>query len=493
MSAQAPVEIGGRLELLVDDALLRGFQGDAQLRLHRPVPRGVALSLDRPWEGNGCNWLTVFADEEGFRLYYRGSNYVVEDAEGGPIQVKQHPDWVCLARSADGIQWHRPAVGQFEIDGSRDHNVVWQGAGEEQVGVQGFAPFLDGNPECEPAARFKAVGAKGKALAGKLYAAGSPDGISWSLLQQEPVITRGLFDSQNLAFWDGDRAEYRAYVRDFRGGHPGGQRDIRTATSPDFLHWSEPEWVQYPAAADEQLYHNQIKPYSRAPHILMGFPARYVELGREWSPMVEALPGGEVRRRRFSVHPRQGTALTEGLFMTSRDRVSFKRWGEAFLPPGPQRAGSWMYGDNYLSWGMIQTDSPIEGAPPELSLFATENAHHAPGTRVRRYAIRVDGFVSVNAPLSGGSFTTHPLTFAGSRLVLNVSTSAAGSVRVALLDAAGRPLPGYTVQDVIPVIGDELARTVRWRGGSDLTALAGTPVCLDVHLADADLYSFQFR
>ncbi len=35
-------------------------------------------------------------------------------------------------------------------------------------------------------------------------------------------------------------------------------------------------------------------------------------------------------------HPRYGTAVTDGLFMTSRDGRMFKRWAEAFLRPGPR-------------------------------------------------------------------------------------------------------------------------------------------------------------
>ncbi len=46
----------------------------------------------------------------------------------------------------------------------------------------------------------------------------SPDGIHWSLISDAPVITDGAFDSQNLAFWDAARGEYRAYWRIFNGG-----------------------------------------------------------------------------------------------------------------------------------------------------------------------------------------------------------------------------------------------------------------------------------
>ena len=36
--------------------------------------------------------------------------------------------------------------------------------------------------------------------------------------------------------------------------------------------------------------------------------------------------------------------------MSSRDGVKFKRWNEAFLPPGIEREGTWNYGQQYIAW-----------------------------------------------------------------------------------------------------------------------------------------------
>ncbi|MEO7319141.1 MAG: hypothetical protein ABIZ56_09150, partial [Chthoniobacteraceae bacterium] len=88
---------------------------------------------------------------------------------------------------------------------------------------------------------------------------------------------------------------------------------------------------------------------------------------------------------------------------------------------------------------------------------------------------------------AGGEFTTKPLTFVGQRLVLNVATSAAGSVRVEVQDAAGKALPGFTLADCQEIYGDELARAVSWKGGGDVRALAGQTVRLRFTMKDADL------
>ncbi|HQK92578.1 MAG TPA: hypothetical protein PLD23_03695, partial [Armatimonadota bacterium] len=119
------------------------------------------------------------------------------------------------------------------------------------------------------------------------------------------------------------------------------------------------------------------------------------------------------------------------------------------------------------------------------------NLQKAPA-RLRRFAIRVDGFVSIQAPLSGGELLTRPLLFAGSRLLLNYSTSAAGSVQVEIQDTKGQPMPGFSLAESEALYGDSLEQAVVWKGSPDLAALSGQAVRLRFVLRDADLYSLRF-
>jgi hypothetical protein len=318
-------------------------------------------------------------------------------------------------------------------------------------------------------------------------------------MSDAPVITDGAFDSQNLAFWDGIRGEYRAYWRYFTEGvtdeknwKPAGYRAIRTATSKDFLNWSAQADLHYVDSPPEHLYTNQIKPYFRAPHLLIGFPTRYIDRG--WSDSIRALPEREQRAWRAGETERYGTALTEGLLMVSRDGVTFKRWNEAFLRPGIEREGTWNYGHQYIAWHVVETKSLLTGgAPNELSLYATESYWTDTSSALRRYTLRKDGFVSVQAPMSGGELITRLLIFAGSKLVLNFSTSAAGRLRVEIQDGTGKPIPSFTLEDCPDLFGDSLERAVTWKNGGDLSALKGNPVRLRLVMEDADLYALQFK
>lgn len=484
----APIDIGSRLELMLDEHLIARFVGDAALRLHQPVRREVCFVTDQPGEGNAAGYLTVIHDGGEYRMYHRLWNLgdIVDESALVPIAV---------AISNDGLAWRRPDLGLVEYRGSRRNNIVLAPQPPQSKGEHGFSPFIDANPACRPEHRYKAIGGGRPCRAG-VYAFISSDGLRWRLLQQSPIITEGAFDSQNLAFWDAVRGEYRAYVRDFRNpltgkrDYAGGIRCVRTATSPDFVNWTPPEYITYPGAPDEHLYTNQITPYPRAPHLFVGFPARYVERG--WNAGTEALPELEERRRRAKGHPRYGMALTDGLFMSSRDGRTFKRWGEPFIPPGLRPVGNWVYGDNFQNWGIVQTRSDVAGAPDELSFYATEGYWRGNATSIRRYTLRLDGFVSVHTTRTGGELITHPLTFTGSRMLLNFATSAAGSLRIEIQQPDGTPISGFSLADSPEMFGDALDYVALWHDPAKLTELAGQPVRLRFVLHEADLYAFRF-
>lgn len=94
--------------------------------------------------------------------------------------------------------------------------------------------------------------------------------------------------------------------------------------------------------------------------------------------------------------------------------------------------------------------------------------------------------------MKGGLARTRPLRFDGDRLVVNYATSAAGGLRVGLLDEEDRGIDGFRVDDCDEIFGDELERVVTWKGSSDLETLRGKVVRLEFALRDADLWSFRF-
>ncbi|MFV0390040.1 MAG: hypothetical protein ACK5NT_14955 [Pyrinomonadaceae bacterium] len=491
---QSAVKIGSELQLFTDKYLIEDMSGEIDLRLHHPTPREVVLVHDAPWEGNGSGYHSIFKDGDKYKLYYKA--WRVSQPKGAK---KENTSYLAYAESKDGINWIKPNLGIYEINGTRNNNVVLISEKVGNFNVTAGLPgvFKDENPNAPADERYKALivsSAHGTDYHG-LLAYKSADGIHWEMMSNKLIITDDAFDNQNVAFWDPRTKQYRAYWRSWSESDKKslykGIRGIKTATSKDFITWENKQLLSYENSPEEHLYTNPIEPYYRAPQLYIGFPARYIE--RAWGTSLRALPEGDERKARSERVMRYGTAITDSLFMTSRDGVRFYRWNEAFLTPGIERDGSWTYGDNYLAWGMVETKSEYAGAPNELSLYATEGYWKNNGSKLRRFTIRIDGFVSVKGSANGGELLIKNLVFSGNSLNLNFSSSAAGELRVEILDSDGKTIPNFSLDDCDVIFGDSLNRKVSWNGNSDVSSLEGKTIKLRFKLKDADLYSFQFR
>jgi len=484
VAAPAPVELADRLELFVDHHLIDSFD-NTRLALGRPQPQEVALTFDAPWE-KAANYVTVLKDGDVYRMYYRGCTMTPDGEFDGAAEV------TCYAESRDGIAWTKPNLGLHEFRGSRANNIIL--APDARRVSHNFAPFLDDRPGVPAAERFKAVGGVfndnsahvpggDAAHAGGLFRYVSADGIHWKLYAEEPIFAGYALDSLNCLAWIPAENGYAIYLRTWsEGGTPEqpafrGYRTVSRAVSADFKTWSKPVRMTFGDTPPENLYTNGTHTYFRAPHLLVGLAFRF------W-PDRAVLSTEEMAR--YGVHHTQTHGISDAVFLSSRGGDHYDRtFLESIIRPGPDRH-SWSARNNAPALGVVPTGAG------EMSLYLVTH-YTQPDCRLQRYTLRTDGFASLNAPYAGGAALTKPFTFTGRALVLNYATSAAGSVRVELLDAAGQTLPGFSAADCDELIGDELARTVTWRGRSDLSAFAGQPMRLRFVMRDADLYSLRFQ
>jgi len=475
-TAPAPLEIGSKLQLFVDRQLIESLDG-LELRLHVPVQQPLPKSALRG------EYATVIKDGTLYRAYYRGS----DPSYRGRLYSGHSGEVTCYAESRDGREWTYPRLGLFTVNGTRENNVILAG---QPPFSHNFSPFLDTRPGAAPNERFKALaghpGYQRKIKADGLWAFVSADGIHWRKRDGGPTIPYDptwshAFDSQNVSFWSEVEGQYVCYFRTwapYRGslrsagapsdaapnleaGHGGDLRTISRTTSPDFRHWSPPVAMQ-PNLPGEHLYTSQTHPYFRAPHIYVALPTRYI--------------AGQVGAE--TADPMHGS--TDILFMSCRAgaKVFDRLFTEAFLRPGldPQR---WADRGNYVALNVVPTGDA------EMSIYHARSGH--------RYTLRTDGFVSVRAGAAAGELLTKPVRFAGGELVLNLSTSAAGSLRVEIQDADGVAVAGFALADCRPIVGDAIEYAVRWRGDPELASLAGKPVRLRFVLKEADLFSLRFR
>ena len=452
-------------ELFVDRHRIAAIS-EAELRLLPPRDAGVVLRFDRPWEGAFCGYATVLYDGEEYRLYYRGLG--AAGADGGDAES------TCYAESNDGVSWKKPELGLFEFDGDSANNMVLSNAAPA---THNFCPMLDTRDGVAPEERFKAVG--GVASSG-LFAFASPDGVHWRCMQEKPVFKPEgwVLDSQNVPFWSQSEGKYVLYFRQA----VDGVRAIARVTSDDFRNWSAIEQMTYSdtesTKPSNHLYTNQTRPYFRAPQIYLATAARFMP-GRQVLTPEEA--------ESIGVHPKYFGDTSDCVLLTSRGGATYDRmFAEALIKPGIG-AENWVSRTNYPGLGFVPTGDN------EMSLYANQN-YGQPSAHLRRYVWRVDGLACVWAPASGGEVVTTPFVLSGTKICVNFSTSAAGSLQIEIQNGDGSPIPGYTLQDARVLIGNDIDRAVSWGDDSgDLEVLKGRTIRLRFVLSDAELYSYCIK
>lgn len=474
-SLAAPIDIGSRLELLVDRFLIERMD-EVEFKLHRPVRLPKAK---QPLPANR-HYITVLKDGDRFRAYWRGSN---PDYGGAKEWFAKHPEQLAMfsgrtgmdpkkivagqwfagnpgehvryAESKDGHEWVFPKLGLHKMGGTKQNNVLLN---KQPPLLTNFAPFIDQNPDAPKSERYKSLGGhpgyrdkRGGEGAG-LHAFVSADGLTWKMIGEVIPYPKGAFhafDSQNVSFWSEAEQQYVCFFRTWAAPW-GRQLTISKTTSKDFRTWTAPIFVG-PNRKGEDLYTSQTHPYFRAPHIYIALPTRFFKA--------------------------RGS-ITDIGFMTMRagsDKYD-RLFPEAFIRPGLDQR-RWDNRSNYVANNVWPTGRN------EMSIW------HRSG---HRYVLRTDGFISVNAGVEPGELLTKPFRFSGDQLRLNVSTSAAGSVRVEISDAEGKPIPGFRLTECDPVMGDAINYPVSCKGSKNLRALAGRSIRIRFILEEADLYALQF-
>jgi len=447
------MDIGNRIEMFVDRQIIDIMDG-CELKLNHPVRKEKVLTFDQPWESETSGYITVLDDDGIIRMYYRGITESIKDESRA---------MVCYAFSEDGINFHRPNLGMHTFEGNKRNNIILKYSPE----CHNFTSFLDTKPGTPVSKKYKAVGGHERTgiNKGKLYGLYSNNGVDWVRYSDEPVITDGMFDSQNVAFFDSNTGSYKCYARYFDNSHLEnpepyhGVRAIKSFESEDFLNWSEPINNEYDVPYKEEFYTNATIQCPGAEHFYLSFPKRFIA----------------DRKRDFYIDM---DGVSDAVFMSSRDGINWNRtFMEAWVRPGLDRR-NWVNRNNMTALGIIETSEK------EFSMYISEN-YRTDTNGIRRLSIRKFGFASVNAGYEGGSFTTKPITYNGDSLYINYSTSAAGHIKISLLDESGVQLTESPI-----IYGDEIFEKVDF--GLSLGQYEGKPVRLRFELKDADIYAIKF-
>jgi hypothetical protein len=457
------LDVGSQTQLFCDDFLIESKDG-VRHKLHQPQKANdgqPVLLLDQPWEEIGAPILgTVIRDRGQFQLWYRGGG-------GGP----RGGVW-CYAESDDGLAWRKPSLNLVEYQGNRTNNIYVIGQ------PQAFTPFIDPN-EDEPTRRYKSAI---NSVRIDTALASSTDGLRWTPYRQGAAITGRASDTISQVLWDPFAQVYRLYTRtDYGTGRTGevrGTRDMVAAADADL---SDPnswrivrEWCLGWERGDRD-YHRERQLYS-----VNGWIHEGVQFALIWT-----LETGD------------GETMNARLATTRDDQPWNLQWvyGDTpLIPRGePGRFDClWIQpAPSIVTWNDRHWLYYVGLARTHAGQWSPNLTGHKGGIGLA--TIRRNGFTSINSGPNGGTFTTRPFEFDGNRLTINAATTATGSVRVEIQNAAGQPRPGFTLADCTPLTGDSLSGTIRWKDNSNVSGLAGQAVRLRFALNDADVYSFRFK
>ena len=498
------VDIQSRKQLLIDERFIAAKR-DVALVVNPPAKAGV---INVP-----ASTAPSIVEHDGVCYLYQGLNGATS-----------------LWTSADGLDW----TGRGRLKGIDDVGGVLTGINSVFIDPKDAEyPFKGLHEFMRPAGpRPGDTGAPTQAVQpGGLYLCRSRDGLDWEYLPG--VAIPFLCDTQNQMLYDPWRRRYAAYVRAFPevGGPYHHKRCVARVETADLYatpwpHGHNPanrrpakhdfpyindelEIVMGPDADDPpmtDLYNPCMHVYPEAQEAYLAFPSMY----RCWG-----YGGGNISAGR----DHRGDFYNDGIFETqlavSRDGVHFTRYRTPYLLAGMVRNTTGSDGDldcglMMMGIGMLRRGDEIwqyyfGGRRTHEEREQAEKAGRA-GEAIFRAVQRLDGFVSVDAGQRGGEFTTPVLTFAGSRLMLNAACHGLGEIWVEIQDEHGMPIPGFAhksvppwasaeqraVSDTVSVDRNGTAQEVWWKGGPDVSALAGRPVRLRFVMRSAKLFAFQF-
>lgn len=472
-------DLGSLPLLFADDSGVAARHGVVRA-LHaartRPAP---VLEADRPWEGDRVYiYGSVQADATGaLRMWYMARPLAeVSGQRAGDVPELRAGgfDEVLYATSRDGVRWEKPSLGLYAFKGSRDNNIVFD--------LHSPSVLRDAR-EPDPARRYKMLGA----LQGNYYAAFSADGLHWTSYPHNPVLAHS--DTITLA-QDPRTGEYLAYHKRPATVRGFPRRVVWLSRSRDFQAWSEPELVFAPDERDDawtagpqertEVYNMSVFAHAAG---FLGLPTVFRVMTVRTRD--EITPGQS---------PLDGPIDVE--LATSADGRAWARSSrrEVMIPRGAPGAF-----DGGAILGV--SSAPVSvGDETWVYYTALTTGHGAPippkRISIGRAEWRRDGFVSLDAGPDGGRVETRPLRLTGSALIVNAdasfrSATNRGRVRVALLEADGRPIAGFALDDAEAIEADVTQGHVRWRGGAGIPT--DRPVRVVVELTSARLFSLSTR
>jgi len=495
-------------ELFLDNHLLE-VTPSVSRKLHPPKKHllNPVIRCERWCDGNILQPYTTMYDEEEklFKMWARSGS----DSKAG--YIGGNAAYMLYFTSRDGVHWEKPDLGLFDVDGRRDHNIVFcsdlvvqsptaRRYGPEKyivsnapVTPQGKKAFFWGVNK-HPHPRDESERYVGLAIVQDhrrgAHIVTSPDGLHWScspspFWQTPHDVSSHGDDCLMHLIWDQAKQKwviYRRIIPEFSERMIADESDITRpavdryyrsyacAESDDLSEWTNHRFILAMDPDDEpdtELYQFACQ-----------------QIGSQYVGTM-------------SVYYLRRPQPIDVQLAVSRDGVNFTRVcrGQPFIP-----AGLPTYYD-VMAMACSQPKPIVVGDTNYLYYVAANFPHDADTERadpkvlqcnVALATFKRDRYASLEtSSVDTGPcrVITKPMTLQHAKLFLNAATWNSGSIRVELLTPDWKPIPGFTEAEAREIRGDALDHPVRWQNNADVSQLIGKEVRLKSYMTRARIHA----
>ncbi len=478
--AEEPVPVGLQKQLFVDDYVV-AEKRNLTRELGNVKKVGIVLkpSLDTDFHPS---WKKPDGSRVALDFGYYTS--VARNEKDNKFQM-WYMAWrlagVGYAESTDGIHWNRPLVGK---DGKT--NIVHR--------CQGFSCTIDPTLPWGHAEKYKGAGDFQNSNA-RVALCHSPDGIHWSDYNGGKPVSHRAADTHNQFLWDPISGSYRLLTRTDLGG-AGGASESRSTRI--MVHAAENDVMKHPAAwktvIDKIKVDDPKKEKNRwgNPRLQFNGMTMWIYEGVYFGLMDVYTMGKSHFFDGYDYKTKHDDDYMDFYIGTSRDGMNFdKSWiyaRKALVPRGP--AGS-------FDKDGVKPPAQIVTHDDEHWIFygGMDERHYSRGRHLNigLAKLRLDGFVRLAAGDKPGTAVTKPFKLEGNRLEVNVDARA-GRIQIEMLDADGKPIPGFSGNDAPEYQAvDDLRLKCAWKKHKDLSVLKGRVVRIRFRLRNARLYAFRVQ
>jgi len=456
--AVIPIDVGR--QLFVDDFLIEATTLQRTFHPTQSWEGNPVLRPDKRWEKIYQNPQTSMAFSDGvwwdprdriFKMWYMAASF----------------GCTAYATSKDGLSWEkpvldvRPRTNIVLLSTQRDSTTVWLDHGAK-----------------DPTQRWKFFQFNRDSYMGSVHT--SADGIHWS----EPVWT-GYCADRTTFFYNPFRRKWVFSLRDevFKGPWDYKSRPVRPigrsrryVEADDFVRGS-----QWPAFVGAREWRE-------------GEPVHWFASDHLDSV---GIPDGEMKSELYNLDATPYESLMLGLFSilhanTRKDRPKFNDIAFGYSRDGfhwdrPSRAPVIPVAEDAKAWNAANLQSVGGGCVIVGDrLFIYHSGRTAGFEQTGVAFLRRDGFASMDG---NGALTTRPVRFQGRHLFVN-AVLPNGEVRAEVVGLDGKVIAPFTAANCVPVNGDHTKAELKWKGASDLSAIAGRPVRIRFQVRNGSLYAF---